>query len=283
MRDRQNGPFFRTGYGIFSSTTDPLAGVSYAHSWTDGTTVYDVSAAGVITARPTVAGTLISQSGVVPSARMAFSANPANTNPFAIGSATFQFLTALIAPTTYTQIKRGASAAATLATTLNAINGVADVNVVPGSTFATQFADATKYIVADAVTATVLRIRKADAQGGNAIAGTVASAALSCTISAGASAWSVADLNVTGKASSDAQVSIGKVAITAAMITNGSVNVELPFTPTVYQFDAYSAAGLLLATTDTVTISGNSLLISLAGGGAPALVATNVISFLAIA
>lgn len=223
--------------------------------------------------------TNVAQAGIVPAARLVFSANPANTNPMQIGIATFQFLTPLTAATTYTQIKRGASAAATLASTLNAINGVADATVVPGSTLAAQMAAVP--LVADAVTATALRIRKADAIGGNPVAGTVASTALTATITAGASAWSVADLNATGKNSGDALITSGSVTITAAMIANGGVNVELPFTPTIVSPDFYSAAGVPLATTDSVTISGASILVSLAGGGAPALVATNVVSFVA--
>ena len=60
--------------------------------------------------------------GSIPSSRLAFSANPANTDPVAIGSTNVQFLTTLIAATTYAQVKRGANAAATLANFIAYIN-----------------------------------------------------------------------------------------------------------------------------------------------------------------
>jgi hypothetical protein len=226
---------------------------------------------------PVVDTGLVQQRGVIPSARMAFSAAPGNTDPFAIGTATFQFLTTLIAATTYTQIKRLATPALTLAATLDAINGVSNANVVPGSTLSGLPA-----IVADAVSATVLRIRKADAIGGNAIAGTVTSTALSCTITAGASAWSVANLNASGKAESDCQISTGQVAITAAMVTNASFQVELPFTPTSAWCFVTSSAGVQRASTDAITISGNAINIALGGGASPAIQAGDLVNFMAV-
>jgi len=226
---------------------------------------------------------LLTQEGVIPAARMAFSANPTNGNVFQIGTATFQFVTNLAAATTYTQIKILGSAALTLAATLDAINGVTNANVVQGTTFATQFADATKYIVADAVTATVLRIRKAATQGGAAVPGTVASLALTCTITAGASAWSAANLNVSGKLATDALATHGAVTITAAMVTNASFQVELPFTPTVVFAFVKSSTGVQRASTDAVTISGNAINIALGGGASPAIQANDVVTFFAVA
>ena len=267
----------RPGFSFVPSATCPIAAGDVGE-WLDSTTIPATPkrrlANGLDVVQPPVASGLVYQSGVIPSARMT-GGTPVNGNVFAIGAGTYQFVTSLGAPTTYTQIKVLGSAALSLAAAVHAINGVADTNVVQGST------STVAPVVADIVS-TSLRIRLADARGGNPIAGVAASTAPTATVGGGG-VWDAANLNVSGKSSGDSQVSIGQVAITAGMITAGYFNVELPFTPTVYQFDAYSAAGLLLAITDTVTIAGNSLLITLGGGGAPALVATNVISFMAIA
>src|SRR5262249_40743873 len=131
--------------------------------------------------------------GVIPSSRVAFSVNPTNNDTITIGGSSFTFVTNLAAATSTTQVKILGSAALTLAALLDAINGVTNTNIVANPTpFALS-------VVADAVTATVLRIRNANKQGGQAQAGTVGSTALAASVSGGASAWSIANLNATGK------------------------------------------------------------------------------------
>lgn len=210
--------------------------------------------------------------GVIPSARLPFSANPANNDTITIGGASFVFKTTLIAPTTATQVKRGGNAAATLATLLDAINGVTNTNVVPATT---PFAAS---LVADAATATSLRIRKASAQGGQAVAGTVSSTALAASITAGASAWNVADLSASGAPDAQLNRALVQLTITAAMITAGGYFLELPFTPTAFLVHVLSSAGVLRSTTDAFTISGNAIAITLAGGASPAIQAGDVVT-----
>lgn len=214
--------------------------------------------------------------GIIPSARCAFSAQPANNDTLTINSKTFTFKTTLIAATTTTQVLRGADAATTLASLLNAINGVTDATVVKDTTpFALS-------LIADAVSATVLRIRLADAQGGNAIAGTSSSYALAASITAGASAWSVANLNASGKVATTYQCSSGSVTITAAMVTNASFQIELPFTPTAFVHMCSASTGVQRAITDAVTISGNAINVALAGGASPAIQAGDLFRFFAV-
>ncbi len=137
-------------------------------------------------------------------------------------------------------------------------------------------------LVADAVSATVLRIRKANARGGTAIAGTVSATTLAASITAGASAWSVADLAATGKAATDMKCSLFQFAITAAMVTNGSMQFELPFTPTAFSAFVTGSTGVQRASTDAVTISGNAINVALAGSASPAIQAGDLLRVWAI-
>lgn len=205
---------------------------------------------------------------VIPSARMAFSVNPTDGDVICtIGGKTFTAKTTLVAATTTTQVKILGSAALTLAALLDAINGVTNVNVVLDTT---PFAAA---IVADAVTATVLRIRKAVAQGGNPVAGTVGSTVLAAAVSGGASAWNVANLNAMGR--------VPQVTITAAMVTAGSADIELDFAPGSLVWQDAASTGVQRAANEAVTKSGNTIHVVLAGGASPNFQATDVFSFVA--
>lgn len=211
--------------------------------------------------------------GVIPSSRLAFSVNPTNNDTLGIGGSTFTFLTVLGAATTTTQVKILGSAALTIAALLDAINGVVNVNVVVNTT---PFVAS---LVADAVSATVLRLRNANAQGGQAQAGTVTSTVLAASVSGGASAWSIANLNATGKADVRLQEAVGKVTITAGMITAGSIALEFPFAPGLFQVQAFSSAGVQRSYSDVTAVSGNALVLTLGGGASPNLQANDVVSF----
>ncbi len=214
--------------------------------------------------------------GVIPSARMLFSAAPANDDTFTIGTKTFTYKTTLIAATTTTQIKRLATPALTLAATLDAINGVTNANVVLDTT------PFTASLVADAVSATVLRIRKANVQGGYAVPGTVAATTLAASITAGASAWNVADLAAVGKEATDSKMSLFEFAVTAAMVTATSYQFELPFTPTAFSLFVTGSTGVQRASTDAATISGNAISLALGGGASPAIQAGDLVRVWAI-
>lgn len=215
--------------------------------------------------------------GVIPSARMPFLAAPGNTDPISIGGFLFKFLTVLIAPTTYTQIKRLASPALTLAAAIDAINGKDNVNVVKpirGYEF-------TPNVVADASTATELRLRLANARGGTPTPGIAASTLLACTITAGATAWSVANLNATGKSADLEDISVGELVITAEMIVALIARAELPFTPAALSWSFEDGAGALVESDDLATIDGSSVKVVLGGGAAPSLQVGDVVHFTA--
>jgi hypothetical protein len=248
MFDRQDGPITRTGFKFWAPDQTQLGGCAQAQ-------------------------------GVIPSSRVAYSVNPSNNDTLGIGTPAIKFVTSLGAQITQTQVKVLGSAALSLAAVLNAINGVTDANVVPGSV------PIAASVVADAVTATVLRLRNATVRGGVAKAGISPTLALAASITGGASAWTTDNLNLSGKSPADVNESCGSMILSAAQITGmgaGGVAIELPFAPTVYSFQFVDSTGKGLNTiTDTVTISGNALVLTTAG--TTHLVATNVIEFWASA
>lgn len=213
------------------------------------------------------------EQGIVPGARLNFATNPSNTNTVTINGHVFKFLTTPIAPDTTTQIVIGANAAASLALFIKAINGVSDPLIIPATT------PHTLTLLADAVTATVLRIRFAAAQGSSTLAiGPKAAYAVSETLANANDVWSHADLVSTGRTLAP-QVTRGTIIITAQMITATAVYVELPFTPIEYGYSRMTATGSILTCTDLVTISGTALKIALAGGATPNLQAGDIVSF----
>lgn len=268
FRANKDRVVLQAGTTLCTQSANPIAAADYG-MWTDSNGVFKISSANTAFGVCHVAG-------VIPSARLNFATNPTNNDTVTIGTKTFTFKTSLVAATTTTQVKILGSAALTLAAFLDAINGVTNANVVLDTTpFTTS-------IVADAVTATVMRIRKASTQGGTAIAGTFTSTALSETLTAVADIWNCANLNVSGKAEVDAKFTAGQFAITAQMLTNTSYQVELPFTPTAFMAFVTSSTGVQRASTDAVTISGNAINVALGGGASPAIQSGDLIRFWAI-
>ncbi len=217
------------------------------------------------------------QTGVVPSARLAMATDASNADTITIGGHSFHFLTTLVAANTFTQVQRGTTAAATRASLVKAINQKpADATVVQATT---QFA---KPVFADQV-GTSVRLRLADARGGNPMAGVSDSIALAEGLTPAGDIWSAADLNVSGKAPSSGQCSLSTLTVTAAMVTNASFQLELPFTPTTVLAFVTASTGVQRASTDAVTISTNAISIALAGSGSPAIQAGDLITVLAVA
>lgn len=216
--------------------------------------------------------------GSIPSSRLVLTGNPANTDPMALGTTNVQFLTTLIAATTYAQVKRGGSAALTLANAIAYINGDAtNTNWVESTT------PPTFTLYADNPTGTVLRIRLAAVRGGKPVAGASGSFALTATITGGPAAWTNANLNAYGVADTDQQWGRAKASVTTAMITAGSLVFEFPFTPAAFTVQARSSAGVALAYSDVTAISGDAVVITLGGGAAPNLVNTDTVTVTAYA
>jgi len=214
--------------------------------------------------------------GMIPSARVAFSVNPTANDTLAVGGTTFKFVASLGTAGAQVQVLIGGSASATLTNTIAAING--DTTNANWTEATTPFAGA---VVADAVTATVLRVMSATARGGNPAAISSGSVALTASVTGGASAWNPTNLNAMAALPASSMVSVGKVTITAAMISAGSLNIELPFSPTILLYQAQSSAGVLRNPSDVVAVSASTITITLGGGASPNLQANDVFAFLA--
>jgi hypothetical protein len=212
--------------------------------------------------------------GSIPASRMAYSANPANNDTITIGGHVFKFVTSLAAANTFTQVKVLGSAALSLAALLDAINGVTNTaNVVQATT---PFSAS---VIADAVTATSLRLRLAASRGNRAIAGVSGSLVLAASITAGAAAWSIANLNAYGKVNTDAQRGEATITITSAMITATAIDIEFPFPVGGFQVQALTSTGAARYTVaDLFTASGNAVHVALDGGVAPSLQNTDVLT-----
>ncbi len=211
--------------------------------------------------------------GAIPSARVAFSANPANADTLVIGGFTIKFLTTLVAANTYAQVKRGSDAATTLASLLNYINGVADITTVEATT------PPTFTLFADAPTSTSLRIQTAVARGSKPVPAVSGTLALTASITAGASTWSPTNLNTTGKRDTDqSNASSGPITISTGLITAGTLYVEFPFTPTGFLAQAFTSAGVQRAYSDVTAISGNAVVVTLGGSTDPNLQANDVLT-----
>lgn len=212
--------------------------------------------------------------GTIPSARLNVATVPTATNTVVIGGHTFKFVAALGAVEAATQVKIG-TLAQCRTRLIDAINGVTNADVTKGTV------PFSKPVVADLIDVSRVRIRYATATGGTALAAAKATAAVNIVVSEtladAADVWDRLNLNLTGGANK-AKTATTTIAITAAMIAAGKVYVEFGFTPLEVAYDARSAAGVLLASDDPVTIEGNAAKIVLAGGVAPNLVATNVVA-----
>lgn len=246
MFDRTNGPIVRTAFQSADANGDVYYGA-------------------------------LMQNGIIPSARLVMSGDASNNDTIAIGATTFKFVTTLGAAAAQVQVKRGVSAAATLAGLVKAINGTTDATTWVEAT--TPFAAS---ILADSVT-TSLRIRQATKRGGRAIPGVSPSIALVEAITAAADIWNVGNMNESGKDPGDTACAVAKFAVGAQMITNGSYQLELPFTPTVFEVDVRSSTGVLRSSNEAVTISSNALNFVMAGGATPNLQAGDIVTVTAIA
>jgi len=164
----------------------------------------------------------------------------------------------------------------------------ANINVVIGAAEATldnllaaAVASGTENLFWDKISATVLRVRSADAPQGNVIAAdpniAVVEAATNYVIDCGAVNMNTLAGRIGGA------VAEGKttLTITAAMITAGIVRIAFPFTVNNFIVNARSATGAMLFDyTDTFTIANGDVLITL-NGGVGDLANTDVITIIA--
>lgn len=148
---------------------------------------------------------------------------------------------------------------------------------------AAAVANGTENLFWDKLSATTLRIRAADAPQGTIIGADpnilLANTLTNYTFNVGA-----VNLNtLAGKAAAQQVMAATTLTITAAMITATLARVSFPFTPTSLQVTVFDSTGALkMACTDTFVITGDDVVITLAGGGGD-LANTDVVHIVAYA
>ncbi|TET51091.1 MAG: hypothetical protein E3J64_07435 [Anaerolineales bacterium] len=163
---------------------------------------------------------------------------PTDTNTVTIGADVYEFAGA----GSNINVLKGVSAATARANLIAAING-----------------QGTELVVADAPTtpATSVRIQPADRVGGTAQIGAGTSIAVSETLANASDVWNVANLNESG-APPYLKVARGKLVITAENLAS-LFTLELPFTPVVFAWSAFTTGGVPVGNKGQAVINGDYL------------------------
>lgn len=149
---------------------------------------------------------------------------------------------------------------------------------------AAAVASGTENLDWEKVNATTLVIRSADAPQG-----TVTAADPSIALNASAItnyAFNSGDVNMNtlaGKAVAQQTMVSTTLTITAAMISAGFALISLPFTPTNFIAQVFAAGVYRLTQNDTFAITGDDIIVTLNGGGAPDIQANDVLHIVAFA
>lgn len=164
--------------------------------------------------------------------------HPTDTNTVVIEGDTYEFEGA----GSNINVLKGADAAASRVNLIAAIN-----------------AEGTELVVADAPTtpATSVRIRPADRVGGTAQIGAGTDIAVSETLADASDVWNVANLNESG-APPYLKVARGVIVLTAESIAS-LFTLELPFTPVVFAWSAFTTVGLPTGDKGQCVINGDYL------------------------
>jgi hypothetical protein len=218
----------------------------------------------------------IEDSGVVAGAPLAMPNQPVTTNTIDVGADVYEFVTSAgnVADDANIAVEIKGSAALTRAELIAAINATneanehANINNVADD--AAALANGTEKVVADEV-GTDVRVRNADAPGGNPLAGDQ-DILLAEAITDAADIWKTGDVNMNtlgGRAQGARQRTLAEITVTAKMITNGH-RIDAPFTPTRFSVQV-TTAGVVIGTTssDAYAIANDGLQVTFGGGAAP--------------
>lgn len=224
-------------------------------------------------------------SGHIASAKLAMPNQPVDEDQLIIGDDVYMFLDAestSLDDAAKIAVLIGDTAADTRANLIAAINatdedGYHDSLFIGGDEDSLALANGTESVFADEV-GTNVRIRNADAPGGNVILGTQ-DLSLSESITDASDVWNQTNLSATGR-STPQNLCAGTVVITSENLAT-DFNIELPFAPVDFMWMAFTTAGVPKTTTAIVSISGNSLLVN-ANAGGTALIATDIIRWQAM-
>jgi len=285
------------GYAIGSKWHDVVTGFDYiATDVSAGAAVWVTSQAataaqaGRMTAAQVVAlEATVRDAGSIPSDVLLLGTDPTAGDEFSIGSDVYEYRGAggQMSDDAHIAILCGAGAPAALVATLATINGTAanpHASILDNAgTAPAGVTNGTEAVVADdgtAIFGASVHVQHADGVGGTPIAGNP-NLALTETLTAVGDVWITGDVNLNtlgGSVGGIRQTATMERIITAAMITNSPISVDFPFTPVGFSVSARSTAGVILPIAgDAFVITGDAIVITLAGTGAPALVATDVL------
>lgn len=229
---------------------------------------------------------LLNQSGTIPYFVLNMGTEPTAGDTVVIGADTYEFRAAAadVSNDAYIAVELTGVVATTISNLADAING-ADADNAHPTIFRTDsttpaLANGTETFVATAG-ATSLVVIYAKSVGGDEQPGSP-SVVLNETLTAGADGWGVGNVNVNtlgGKAEIARQSTVATVEVTAAMIADGAHYFRLPWTVGEFMVQVRTATGALRHTAnDTFVASATSITMTLAGGVAPDIQATDVVT-----
>lgn len=281
------------GQRYLQSDVDPTLGagidaeIGSVCDWLDGTTVVQfVKWSGGPTEWARSDGSGLTR-GIIPSAWIDLTTDPASTDTLTIGADVYEFLTAAasVAADTNVAVERGGGAAATFANLLAAINGTADVAhatcfLIDGVTPAVG--RGTEAVRGAAGAANVLHIAPVVAYGSAVDAPGSPNIALAETLTAVVD-WNTLNLNLHGgQVEAIRGATSFEIVVTAEHIAGVSLYTTLPFDVRAMMWSARQATGenrptvadlctMVLATVNKFTFD---------GGVAPSIQAGDIVTIL---
>lgn len=229
-------------------------------------------------------------SGVAASSRFAMPNQPTTGDTVDVGADVYEFVTAsgAVADDANIAVAIGADAGETRDNWIAAVNATYEPNEHPNitnvATTGPALANGTEALFADEV-GTDVRLRNADEAGGT-VEGGSPDILLAEAVTDPADVWKEGNVNMNtlaGRAGIVRQHTLAELVVTAAMITTGDVRVDVPFTPTRFMVEVYTSAGVQRdAGTDSFAIASDGVVITLGGGAAPDIQATDVVRLLIV-
>lgn len=226
-------------------------------------------------------------SGIIPNAILEMSAQPVTTNTFGIGGDTYEFVTSAgnVADDANIAIEIAGSAEDTRDNAIEAINATdtnnqhANINNVADD--APALANGTENVLADGF-GDGLRVQPTQGAPGDPAFPSNPSLVLAEAITDAADIWDVGNVNMNtlgGRAVGSRKSVVAQLTVTAAMITKGDRRIRTPFTPTAFSVAVETSAGVRrVPGADSYAIGSEGVTITLNGGGAPAIQATDIVT-----
>lgn len=227
--------------------------------------------------------------GSVAAARFALPNQPTLADTATIGVDVYEFVNigGNVTDDANIAVAIGASAAETLTNWVAAINATYKPNENPFvnnvADDAPALANGTEFLFAD-VLGTDLRIRSAKYAGGP-VAAADPDILLAENVTDAADVWREGDVNLNtlaGRAEGVRGRAVAELAITAQMITDGTVRLDFPFVVAFFTVQVRTALGAIRAAgTDAYTLDNDGVLVTFGGGGDPDIQATDVLQLIA--